>query len=104
MLRFAAIILLSTLGSTTANAAPEAGNQPLILSTQRGISDGQRNATVLHTGPLAGAGVMATQPISPYYDHQINGPAPYPVIVAPYIHVPGFTPHPNPPRPVPRSR
>jgi len=104
MLRFATIILLSTLGPAAANAAPDTGSRPQILSTERGISDGQRDATVLHTPPPSRAGAIATQPNAPAYDQQVNGSAPYPYIVAPYIQIPGNTPYPNPPRPVPHGR
>lgn len=100
MLRFAAVILLSTLGFAPAHAAPQADSRPQVLSTQRGLADGQRDATVLHTGPMAPAGLVTT----PSYDAQNNGTAQYPLIVAPYIQVPGYTPQPGPPRPVPHSR
>lgn len=100
MLRFAAIILLSTLGSAPANAASQADSRPQVLSTQRGLTDGKREATVLHTEPLARGGVITTPP----YDQQINGAAQYPLIIAPYIQVPGYTPQPNPPRPAPHFR
>ena len=104
MLRFATIILLSMLGSASVNAAAETGSRPQVLSTQRGLTDGQRDATVLHTGPHAPAGTMAAPQYSPSYDQQVNGSAPYPFIVAPYIQVPGYTPQPGPPRPTPHFR
>lgn len=101
MLRITAIILLATLASAAANAASDGGSQSQSLSTQRGIGKGQRNATELHTGPVAPGGLMATQPASPAYDQQFNGGGQYPLIVAPYIEVPGYSPQPNPPRPHP---
>ncbi len=103
MLRFTAIILIATFGSV-ANAAAETGSRPQVLSTQRGIGDTQRDATVLRSAPPAHADVNATQPRPPAYDQQGNGAAQYPLIVAPYIEVPGVTPPPNPPRPAPHRR
>lgn len=110
MLRFTAIILIATFGSV-ANAAAETGSRPQVLSTQRGIGDPQRgigdpqrDATVLRSAPPAHADVNATQPRPPAYDQQGNGAAQYPLIIAPYIEVPGVTPPPNPPRPAPHRR
>lgn len=103
MLRFTAIILIATFGSV-ANAAAETGSRPQVLSTQRGIGDPQRDATVFRSAPPAHADVNATQPRPPAYDQQGNGAAQYPLIIAPYIEVPGVMPPPNPPRPAPHRR
>lgn len=78
-----------------ASASALAG-QPLILDTQRGISDGQ-SGLVLQNAPLSHEPmVQAVQPAGIAPD---SSP---PYIVAPYVEVPGGgrpNPSPRPPRP-----
>lgn len=80
-----------------ASASALAG-QPLVLDTQRGISDGQ-SGLVLQNAPLSHEPmVQAVQPAG------IAPDSSQPYIVAPYVEVPGGgggrpNPPPRPPRP-----
>ena len=99
-----ATLLATAFLSSAAIAA--SGGQPLILDTQRGISDGQ-SGTVLQTAPLSHAPILQAQPIASPTELPTNSSVPF--IVAPYISVPvggggSAQPHPTPnprPRPVP---
>nr|WP_245747086.1 hypothetical protein [Paraburkholderia lycopersici] len=75
-----------------ASASAHAG-QPLVLDTQRGISDGQ-SGLVLQNAPLSHEPMVhAAQPAGLAPDSS------QPYIVAPYVEVPGSSGRPNPPRP-----
>ncbi|WP_052421031.1 hypothetical protein [Paraburkholderia ferrariae] len=76
-----------------------ADGPPLILDTQKGISDGQKGL-VLQNAPLSHEPMVAAkQPAAPA--GLATDPSP-PYIVAPYIEVPGGGgSRPNPPRPRP---
>lgn len=81
-----------------ASAGAHAAGQPLILDTQRGISDGQ-SGTVLQNAPLS------PQPMVPMHAlPTLNGTgadgSQVPIIVAPYVEVPGGGG--RPPQPMPR--
>ncbi|WP_157977800.1 hypothetical protein [Paraburkholderia kururiensis] len=90
-LRVAAWSILPTVGmfSTFVSSAAQAasGGQPLILDTQRGISDGQ-SGTVLQTAPLVKAPIVAPQPIAEPAQLAPSGQS-IPLYVAPYISVGG---------------
>ncbi len=82
-----------------APAAAWADGAPLILDTQKGISDGQRGL-VLQNAPLSHEPIVtAKQPAGAATDPAQSS---QPYIVAPYIEVPtGGGPRPSPPRPRP---
>jgi hypothetical protein len=96
-------LLMTAFLSSAAIAA--SGGQPLILDTQRGISDGQ-SGTVLQTAPLSHAPIVQAQPIASPTELSTNSSAP--IIVAPYVGVPvggGGSPYPQPkPNPKPHPR
>lgn len=72
------------------------GGQPLVLDTQRGISDGQ-SGIVLQSAPLSQAPMVAAQrPAAPAGLAADESP---PLIVAPYIKVPGTSTRPGTKRP-----
>lgn len=80
-----------------AHAAAWADGPPLILDTQKGISDGQKGL-VLQNAPLSHEPIVtARQPAGSATDSSQSS---QPYIVAPYIEVPGGGgSRPNPPRP-----
>lgn len=91
-----------------AHAASSTARPPLILDTQSGISDGQ-SGTVLQTAPLSHARIVEAQPIAT--PQELTPNSSQPLIVAPYIQLPGGGPQPYPqpyptpqPRPVPRPQ
>lgn len=95
---------------TTVFAAPAtfaASNnvrKPEILDSQSGISDGQ-SGTVLQTAPLSRQPIVGAQPIATPTEFAPNSSIP--IVVAPYIQLPGGggTPQPQPqPRPVLRPK
>lgn len=82
-------------------AASSNTGKPLILDTQSGISDGQ-SGTVLQTAPLSRARIVEAQPMAAPTELAPNSSIP--IIVAPYIQLPGGggVPQPQPqlqPRP-----
>lgn len=97
---------LMTMAFLSPAAIAASGGQPLILDTQRGISDGQ-SGTVLQTAPLSHAPIVEAQPIAS--PTELSNSSSVPIIVAPYVQLPvggGGTPSPQPkphpnPRPVP---
>jgi hypothetical protein len=100
-LRFAATAMLLAVASSTAFAASPADSRPLVLDTQSGISDGKRGGTGLQTAPLSPRGAARSQSaMTPDASH-------YPLVIAPYIEVPGGgskPPYPPPrPRPTPHA-
>ncbi|TPQ44136.1 MULTISPECIES: hypothetical protein [Cupriavidus] len=101
LLQSAATALLLAAASS-AIAAPPSTSQPLILDTQGGIHDGKSGGTGLQTAPPSRRGAAGGQPYMAPEASQPNGAAQYPIIVAPYIEVPGGGP--NPPYPTPRPR
>jgi hypothetical protein len=106
LLRSTATVVLLGAASAAAFSAPPSSSRPLILDTQRGISDGGTGGTELQTAPLLLRRAEGGQPIATPEGPQANGSTPYPYIVAPYIQVPGGAPTPIPqprPRPTPYS-
>ncbi|CAB3796184.1 hypothetical protein LMG28688_04255 [Paraburkholderia caffeinitolerans] len=88
----------AVLATTLASAGAYAGGKPLILDTQHGISDGQ-SGTVLQNAPLSSQPMVQTQSLP-----TLNGTgadnSQVPIIVSPYVEVPGGGG--RPPRPMPR--
>lgn len=85
LLRFVFPVLASAFTAANALAASSGGGQPLILDTQKGISDGQ-GGTVLQTAPLSHARIVEAQPIAKPTELAPNSSPP--ILVAPYIEVP----------------
>jgi len=79
----AAAFFTLTLVSPAAMAA--SGGQPLVLDSQRGVSDGQ-SGTILQTGPLSNERIVEAQPIASPTELSPNPSGP--VIVAPYVNLP----------------
>lgn len=94
-LNAAATAMLLAAASPAAFAAQPADSRPLVLDTYSGISDGKRGGTGLQTAPLSQRGAAASQ-------QNIAPEAQYPLVVAPYIEVPGGGQ--RPPYPPPRPR
>lgn len=94
--------LLTTVFAVPASfAASSNTGKPLILDTQSGISDGQ-SGTVLQTAPLSRARIVEAQPMAAPTELAPNSSIP--IIVAPYIQLPGGggVPQPQPqPQPSP---
>lgn len=101
LLKSTATAMLLTAASL-AFAAPQSTSQPLVLDTQGGIHDGKSGGTGLQTAPPSRRGAAGAQPYIAPEASQPNGAAQYPIIVAPYIEVPGGGAH--PPYPTPRPR
>ncbi|MEQ5837829.1 hypothetical protein N0A02_00025 [Paraburkholderia acidicola] len=88
--------LTSAFAAQVAFALSTGGGQPLILDTQKGISDGQ-SGTVLQTAPLSHARIVEAQPIATPTELAPN--ASPPIIVAPYIELPAGTQPQSTPKP-----
>ena len=88
--------LISALTAQVAFAVSTGGGQPLILDTQKGISDGQ-SGTVLQTAPLSHARIVEAQPIATPTELAPNSSPP--VFVAPYIELPTGTQPQSTPKP-----
>jgi len=104
LLRSTVTAVLLGMASAAAFSAPQESSPPLVLGTQRGISDGGSGGTALQSAPLSQQRDAGAQPIATPEGPQVNGSTPYPLIVAPYIEVPGGVPAPRPPlrpRPTP---
>ncbi len=86
------------LAAALASAGAHAGGKPLILDTQQGISDGQ-SGMVLQNAPLS-AQPMVQAPSLPTLNGTGADGSQVPIIVAPYVEVPGGGG--RPPRPMPR--
>jgi hypothetical protein len=99
LLRFVFSVLASAFTAASALAASSGGGQPLILDTQKGISDGQ-SGTVLQTAPLSRARIVEAQPIATPTELAPNSSPP--IIVAPYIEVPAGGQSQTTPKPRPR--
>jgi hypothetical protein len=98
-LAYAVMAMTMALASAGAHAA----GQPLILDTQRGISDGQ-SGTVLQNAPLSPQPMVQMQSLPTPSGSGTDG-SQVPIIVAPYVEVPGGggrPPHPTP-RPSPQQ-
>jgi len=95
---------LITMALVPPAAMAASGGQPLILDSERGVSDGH-SGTILQTAPLSNARIVEAQPIASPTELPPNPSGP--VIVAPYINVPvgagsqGARPN-QTPRPQPR--
>lgn len=86
----AAVSLLMAASASLAYAGDD--RQPMILDTRTGIHDG-KSGVVLQNAPLVQQPMVPTQPMA-----TLPGLAPQaqpPIIVAPYIEIPG--PQPAPP-------
>ncbi|MFX1761663.1 hypothetical protein PWP93_03525 [Paraburkholderia sp. A1RI-2L] len=83
-------------GLTSAGAL--AAGKPLILDTQQGISDGQ-SGVVLQNAPLSSQPMVQTPSLPTLNGTGADG-SQVPIIVAPYVEVPGGGG--RPPRPMPR--
>ncbi|MDR3101399.1 MAG: hypothetical protein LBV73_30585 [Paraburkholderia sp.] len=81
-----------------ASAGAHAAGKPLILDTQRGIDDGQPGM-VLQNAPLSPQ-PMVQAPSLPTLNGTGADGSQVPIIVAPYVEVPGGGG--RPPRPMPR--
>ncbi len=91
--------LLSAVLLALTPAAARAG-QPLVLDTQHGISDGQ-SGIVLQNAPLSHAPMVEAQQSPAPYSPGTNSSTP--IVVAPYIELPGGGSRPMPPpRPKPQ--
>lgn len=86
-----AVLALASVGA-------HAAGQPLILDTQRGISDGQ-SGMVLQNAPLSPQPMVQMQSLPTLNGAGTDG-SQVPIIVAPYVEVPGGGG--RPPRPMPR--
>lgn len=93
-----ALMAGAVMAMALASAGAGAAGQPLILDTQRGISDGQ-SGTVLQNAPLSPQPMVQTQSLPTLNGSGTDGSQP-PIIVAPYVEVPGGGG--RPPRPMPR--
>jgi len=78
-------VSLLALAAPTAFADSSSAGQPLILDTQRGISDAQ-SGTVLQTAPLSHERIVQAQPIATPTELTPNSSVP--LVVAPYIQLP----------------
>jgi hypothetical protein len=93
-----ATIVLLAAAAQPASAASSNDGQPLVLDTERGISDGQ-SGTVLQTAPLSHERIaQARSPAKPTeLTPDTSSP---PIVVEPYLQWPpsggGPTPHPQP--------
>ncbi|WJF91124.1 hypothetical protein QS306_05645 [Paraburkholderia bonniea] len=95
-------VLLSTLLATGAVAASgTSARPPVVLDSQQGIHDGQ-NGLMLQTAPLVRAPIAAPQPMAAPAELAPNDRGP--IIVAPYIGVPGGMPMPPYPGPHPHPQ
>ncbi len=80
-----------------ASAGAHAAGKPLILDTETGINDGQ-SGTVLQTAPLSHQPMVQMQQLPTLDGTTANGSQP--IIVAPYVEVPGGGGRPPHPRPM----
>ncbi|WP_321817941.1 MULTISPECIES: hypothetical protein [unclassified Paraburkholderia] len=80
---------------TLASAGAHAAGKPLILDTQTGINDGQ-SGTVLQTAPLSHQPMVQMQQLPTLDGNGTSGSQP--IIVAPYVEVPGGGGRPPRPR------
>ena len=87
------VALVSVVIASNVLAASSRG-QPLILDTQKGISDGQ-SGTILQTAPLSHARIVEAQPIATPPELSPNSP---PILVSPYIEYPAGGPSQTAPR------
>ncbi|WP_322054085.1 hypothetical protein [Paraburkholderia bannensis] len=93
-------VALSTLTAAVvalASAGAHAAGKPLILDTETGINDGQ-SGTVLQTAPLSHQPMVQMQQLPTLNGDGTSGSQP--IIVAPYVEVPGGGGRPPRPRPV----
>lgn len=104
----AAFAASAAVFAVTFTPAYAADRQPLVLDTQRGISDGQPGV-VLQNAPLSSAPMVNAQ--SPARPAELAPQAEPPLIVAPYVQLPGASGAPTSrpssfsrPRPTPRSK
>jgi hypothetical protein len=82
----AALAASAAVFAVTLTSAHAADRQPLVLDTQRGISDGQ-SGIVMQNAPLSRAPMVNAQ--SPARPAELAPPTEPPIIVAPYLQVPG---------------
>ncbi|WP_322046131.1 hypothetical protein [Paraburkholderia sp. J67] len=84
-----------TASAVLASAGAHAAGKPLILDTESGINDGQ-SGTVLQTAPLSHQPMVQMQQLSTLNGTGADGSQP--IIVAPYVEVPGGGGRPPRPR------
>jgi hypothetical protein len=89
------IAALMTAVVALASAGAHAAGKPLILDTETGINDGQ-SGTVLQTAPLSHQPMVQMQQLPTLEGTGANGSQP--IIVAPYVEVPGGGGRPPRPR------
>jgi len=92
--RVAVLAASAALFAATLEPAGAADRQPLILDTQRGISDGQ-SGVVLQNAPLSRAPMVNAQPAA--RPAELAPETSPPLIVAPYVQLPGAGGRPRPP-------
>jgi hypothetical protein len=80
-----ASMLLAAAAFPSSPALAASGGQPLILDTQRGISDGQ-SGTVLQNAPLSRQPIVEAAPAA--QPQQLAPDSSMPIYVAPYIQYP----------------
>ncbi|QBQ97183.1 hypothetical protein E1956_08350 [Paraburkholderia pallida] len=93
-----AVLAGSVMALALASAGAHASGQPLILDTQRGISDGQ-SGTVLQNAPLSPEPMVQMKSLPTLNGTGTDG-SQVPIIVEPYVQVPGGGG--RPPRPSPQ--
>jgi hypothetical protein len=92
-------VLATNVMLALVSAGAHADGQPLILDTQHGISDGQ-SGTVLQNAPLSPQPMVQMQQLPTLSGGGTDG-SQVPIIVAPYVEVPGGGGRPPKPRPMP---
>jgi hypothetical protein len=92
------VALAANVVLALASASAHADGQPLILDTQGGISDGQAG-TVLQNAPLSSQPMVQMQQLPTLNGSGTDG-SQVPIIVSPYVEVPGGGG--RPPKPMPR--
>jgi hypothetical protein len=88
-------VALAAVVVALASAGVQAAGKPLILDTQTGINDGQ-SGTVLQTAPLSHQPMVQMQQLPTLNGNGTDGSQP--IIVAPYVEVPGGGGRPPRPR------
>ena len=91
--------LTTVFAVSSACAASTSARKPVILGSQNGINDGQ-SGTVLQTAPLSHQPIVEAQPIATPAELAPNSSIP--IVVAPYLQLPGGG-H-VPPQPLPQPR
>ncbi|POR49099.1 hypothetical protein B0G62_11283 [Paraburkholderia eburnea] len=88
-------VVLTAAAVALASAGAHAAGKPLILDTERGINDGQ-SGTVLQNAPLSHQPMVQMKSLPTLNGNGTDGSQP--IIVAPYVEVPGGGGRPPRPR------